>query len=291
MNLVSGFAISQHPPTIEFNVVSYWITKSTLLHPRVSTTIINDYPIETAIAGRSSIRKLYLQSEPEAIVKSRSFLLTNMRRFHSILTYDAEVLKQCPHAVRYEVGGCWVHPEDRARVNVDEKQFAMSTLVGTKVWSEGHMFRGLLYTRQQEIQSIPYTFYRSTRTGAIPEITNNPLFVWGSKFELFRTYQYSIAIENSRQDNYFTEKLIDCFVTKTIPIYWGCPNIGDFFRTDGMIVLDSTTFEEFKAKVDQLTPETYAAKKESIEENYHRALAYVSVPENINRALKSIVDY
>jgi len=287
MNLVSGFPTP--PPVIlePFIVASYWIEKSSLVNPRVPTKIINDFPVEPS----SLHRLIYLQSEPEAIVRSREFLLKNFKRFYRILTYDAEVLRSCPNAVHYAVGGCWVHPEDREKMNTEEKQFAMSTLVGTKMWSEGHMFRGQLYNRQEEIESIPYTFYRSGRTGAIPERTHNPVFVWDSKFELFRTYQYSIAIENSRQENYFTEKLIDCFVTKTIPIYWGCPNIGMFFRTDGMILLETSTFEEFKAKVDQLTPDTYAAKKEAIEENYHRALHYVSVFENINRALKSIHDY
>eukprot|EP00960_Hanusia_phi_P028820 747607-Hanusia_phi.AAC.5 len=34
-------------------------------------------------------------------------------------------------------------------------------------------------------------------------------------------YMFSFAIENSRYDTYFTEKLIDCFITGTVPIYWG----------------------------------------------------------------------
>ena len=44
-----------------------------------------------------------------------------------------------------------------------------------------------------------------------------------------KDYSYSIALENSSQQNYFTEKIIDCLLLWTIPIYWGCPNIGDFF--------------------------------------------------------------
>lgn len=284
MNLVTGL----HP--IELSVVSYWLQKDTVPFPRVSTTIINDHPYDKIlrIQGR---RLIYLQTEPEAIVACREFLLKNATLFHAIVTFDSVVLRHCPNAIGYSVGGCWIRHDEYGKANPIEKQFAISTLVGTKVWTEGHRFRGLLYTRQREITSIPYTFYRSTKIGEIPEITNNPLFIWDSKYELFRTYQYSIAIENSRQDNYFTEKLIDCFVTKTIPIYWGCPNIGHFFRTDGMIVLETATFEEFKAKIDTLTPDTYAAKRDAIEENYRRALHYVSVPANIHRAVKRIPEY
>ena len=39
--------------------------------------------------------------------------------------------------------------------------------------------------------------------------------------------------------NWFTEKLIDCFATGTIPIYWGCPNIEEFFNKDGIIQVNN----------------------------------------------------
>jgi len=43
-------------------------------------------------------------------------------------------------------------------------------------------------------------------------------------------YQFSIAIENSIEEDYFTEKLTDCILTDTTPIYYGCPNIQRFFN-------------------------------------------------------------
>lgn len=57
------------------------------------------------------------------------------------------------------------------------------------------------------------------------------------KEEALVDYRFSIVIENSRIDNYFTEKLVDCFLTGTVPIYWGCPNIGDYFEEGGVISL------------------------------------------------------
>lgn len=58
------------------------------------------------------------------------------------------------------------------------------------------------------------------------------------KFAGLAPYEYTLAFENTRQENYFTEKLIDAFLTWTIPIYWGCPNIRDFFPADSVICLD-----------------------------------------------------
>jgi hypothetical protein len=50
-----------------------------------------------------------------------------------------------------------------------------------------------------------------------------------NKEDGIKDYSYSIALENSSQQNYFTEKIADCLLLWTVPIYWGCPNIGDFF--------------------------------------------------------------
>ena len=35
---------------------------------------------------------------------------------------------------------------------------------------------------------------------------------------------------NGRGDYEFDEKLIDCFLTGTVPIFWGCPSIDKFFK-------------------------------------------------------------
>jgi hypothetical protein len=40
-----------------------------------------------------------------------------------------------------------------------------------------------------------------------------------------RDYRYSIAIENCSERGYSTEKIADCFLTNTVPIYYGCPDI------------------------------------------------------------------
>lgn len=42
-------------------------------------------------------------------------------------------------------------------------------------------------------------------------------------------YEYSVVLENSKQKNYFTEKLADTYLSWCVPIYWGCPNIIDLF--------------------------------------------------------------
>ena len=58
------------------------------------------------------------------------------------------------------------------------------------------------------------------------------------KFAGLIDYEYSIVLENSQQNNYFTEKLADAFLSWSKPLYWGCPNISEFFPMDSFVTID-----------------------------------------------------
>jgi len=59
-----------------------------------------------------------------------------------------------------------------------------------------------------------------------------------NKHEILRGYEYSIAIENVCEKNYVSEKMFDCFLNNTIPIYHGCPNVTDIFKSNSFVELD-----------------------------------------------------
>jgi hypothetical protein len=91
--------------------------------------------------------------------------------------------------------------------------------------------------------------------------------------------QYNIAIENTQQEDYLSEKLLDCFVAKTVPVYIGCPNVGDYFDTRGMIIVNNV--DELIDTCNQLTPEVYAQMLPYIEENYKRAHKMLNLENEI----------
>ena len=70
----------------------------------------------------------------------------------------------------------------------------------------------------------------------------------------------------------FTEKIVDCFLSGTIPIYWGTKAIGKYFNLDGIITFES--MDELRVAIDSLSPAKYHAVKSAIKDNYHRALNY-----------------
>lgn len=53
-----------------------------------------------------------------------------------------------------------------------------------------------------------------------------------------KDYCFSFAMENATYPNMFTEKITDCFVTGTVPIYYGMKEINKIFNEKGIIFLD-----------------------------------------------------
>ena len=74
-------------------------------------------------------------------------------------------------------------------------------------------------------------------------------------------YMFSVAIENGFYNSYFTEKILDCFATGTIPVYLGSPDIGNYFNKNGIIDL----VDEF-----DISDEIYYNKMDAIIENLNK---------------------
>lgn len=68
------------------------------------------------------------------------------------------------------------------------------------------------------------------------------------KYKGLESYKFSICIENCSEESYFTEKITDSILTNTIPIYYGCKSIEEFFSSP--IVLSSI---DGKKAIDQIS--------------------------------------
>ena len=88
--------------------------------------------------------------------------------------------------------------------------------------------------------------------------------------DFISNYKFMICFENVSKPNYFTEKLINAYYSKTIPIYWGCPNIADYINMDSILYLKPDFSEddvnELIKTIEHLDnhPDEYKKKYESI---------------------------
>lgn len=149
----------------------------------------------------------------------------------------------------------------------ENKSFEVSFMCGPKNMIYGQQLRHKIFNREHEI-NIPTKF-----------------FFKGEKRPCWNS-MYHIAVENSQNKGYFTEKIIDAFLSKTIPLYWGCPDITNFFNEDGLILFNNE--QDLVQLANTLTPEYYYSKQEAIEENYNLAIQYADFVGRINLALKEV---
>ena len=73
---------------------------------------------------------------------------------------------------------------------------------------------------------------------------------------------------------------------KTIPIYYGCSNIGRFYNPEGIIQFQNA--DQAIKFINNLTPEYYTSRLSVIEENYQRAFEYRDYIQTINKTLTNI---
>jgi hypothetical protein len=108
------------------------------------------------------------------------------------------------------------------------------------------------------------------------------------KYDAIAPYEYSIAIEAERQPGYWTEKIADCFLCETMPVYYGCPDIASFFDPDSFIAID---IDDYKASIraieEAIEGNAYSKNRQNIIEAKHRVLDVLQIYPHIVRILQS----
>jgi hypothetical protein len=115
---------------------------------------------------------------------------------------------------------------DFLKLNSQKKDKEVSIIISNKAFTEGH---------EQRIKFLD----------ALKKAFGNRIELFGrgyneieDKFEALTNFKYSIVMENSSFQDYWTEKLSDTFLCNTYPIYYGCPNILDYFSEDSLNIIN-----------------------------------------------------
>jgi hypothetical protein len=183
-------------------------------------------------------------------------------KFDHIFTHDDDLLKRGPKYVKNVLGTSWVDDSEAA---ICEKSKLVSHIASSNRWSRGHNLRHLIGTAVQGRYEVD---------------------LWGSAYKPFdsktvplKDYCFGITVMNAKHNNYFTETLIDTFRCGTVPIFWGCENIGEYFNEKG--ILQFNTGPELFNILDNLSEKQYYDMMPYIKENYEIAKKYVCVDDVI----------
>lgn len=206
----------------------------------------------------------WLLESPEITPFAYNFVRENYNKFDLIFTFSKDLLELSDKFVLIPYGGCWIEEENRM---IHEKSKNASIILSSKQTTTGHKLRHAIHQTYSSIDSFGY---------------HNPI---KNKITALKDYRFSLIIENCQKDYYFSEKLIDCFITGTIPIYWGCPSIGKFFDTNGMIIFND--FNELDSIISGLNKDLYNSKLESVKSNFEESKKYLVADNLIYNKLKS----
>ena len=135
----------------------------------------------------------------------------------------------------------------------------------------GHKLRHILISIIKQ-KNYPIDLYGSQFNNLPFSKESTPQSLTNGKILALKDYMFSVTIENGKVDYEFTEKLIDCFLSGTVPIYWGCPSIGKFFNINGLIIIHDIA--DFNDIIPTLTRETYDNMLPYIRENFEIAKSY-----------------
>ena len=93
-------------------------------------------------------------------------------------------------------------------------------------------------------------------------------------WDYLRDYRYSITVENAIEPYWFTEKILNCFATHTVPIYVGHPKMLERFNADGIILVKPKDYGRIEEIIKQCNKADYEARLSAIEDNFRRVQAY-----------------
>ena len=221
--------------------------------------------------------------EPNEFFGFHNIASLNYNLFTAILTWSNTVLGTCENGVCFTFNGRVLDDEFCDSLKDITKKFEVSFLCGDKNLVEGHKLRHKIYDLENKIL-IPKKWYyvledydknNQARPGYtnyskdLSHIPSNVDPIGFGKRILYDESMFNVVIENVKHQNWYN-KIGDNFLTKTVPIYWGCPNISDFGYDDRGI-LSFETPEQFLQIVNNLTPELYNDMKPFIDYNYEIA--------------------
>ena len=174
------------------------------------------------------------------------FTYWHSKAYDLVLTHSPDV-KDSRQVKSLPCTGSFIDPTTLEQQPFELKKRTLSIAASTLAKFPGHKLRfqfiNELLSRFPELNS--HTFGKGRKQELI------------QKLDGLNDYRFSIAIENSCTPSYITEKFYDCIIAGCVPLYYGAPNIGDYFPIDSYIPLPINNIEECCRIISELSESDY----------------------------------
>ncbi len=202
-----------------------------------------DFPEEKLACPRKNT--LLITGEPSSITYyGKSFLA----QFGHVLTSQEPWAVKHPVVIRRQAGLLWYYGGSDERGSYDHlvsmppphKTKAISTVCSTKAM-------------RHTLHSLRLDFTRRLMSD-LPELD---VFGYGmghldNKADAIDSYRYHLVIENHSSPHHWTEKLADAFLGYSLPIYFGCTNLNEYFPEESYVWIDIRNYDSAKSQIRSL---------------------------------------
>ena len=212
------------------------------------------------------------------IVNGENYLkmVKHSKNFDYVFSYNRWLENKIDNFHFIAHGGSWLRSED---IDMHSKTKLCSIIMSDKQWNAGHRQRHSIYHH-----------IKNDNIDGYGKCCGNPI---ENKIDSLRDYMFSLAMENEAppflfhaETDYFSEKILDCFLTGTIPVYLGNPRIKNYFNKDGILLFSN--HEEAKKQMNLLSEELYLSKLDAVKENFDIAKKYIHPEESILNFLEKM---
>lgn len=135
--------------------------------------------------------------------------------------------------------------------NKPQKTKLISVITSNKAFTQGHLDRLHFVEKLQNHYGDQIDVFGRGYNG------------FADKWDVLSPYKYHIAIENSSSKHYWTEKLSDCYLANTYPLYYGCTNVKEYFPQNALSVLDIHNFDQAVKCIDKVIAEDTFNKRQA----------------------------
>lgn len=211
--------------------------------------IINNYGLSEIQCNCKKSNLIYILQEPSDIstYNNDNHTVEFLDQFGKIITTQDAIIGS--NVIHSQIAAPWFIDK-----SFDElidlippfKNKPISIITSNKTYTKGHRKRIELSMRIKK------------HFGDAVDLYGRGFNYFNNKWDVLYPYKFHITIENSLERNYFTEKLIDPILSYTLPLYYGCSNIEDYFRLpDFLKIKNLDDYDSIKQKITFLLDNEY----------------------------------
>ena len=211
----------------------------------------------------------------------------DLNRFDYCLTHEFQENDRC-HRYPYWLYHCLGSPSFREQL-LEPRQITEDELIAEQRDFCAFVCRN---PKGKERNKLVRELMKHRKVNCGGPFMNNIGYILPRPYEVKQEFQhkhyFSIAYENESSPGYQTEKIVDAFLSRSIPIYWGNPHVAEEFNPKAFV--NAHDFKSTKALV-QYVLELAESPKDMAEMLSQPVLQDPDIFEKSDAALKAFLNH